>query len=451
MLFIDNIIIFKKNSVGEFVMSLEIHMAKVGIGDCILVKMGEKSRKLNLLIDSGKNDDGYSETIKYIRNKKEEIDYMVITHDDDDHIMGVFENIVNGSKSKDNTIYSLLYDKHIIVNYWEKGTETLFDYKKIAKIGEKLKGKNIDLTDIDYVVADPLIKIDGEEKVGFSLIQLLWKCDDEGTLSTKVRKYTGFEEECQKNVFLEVESGWEHAEMIILSPTKKSLYNYIKFVWEKYKKDQDETETTFSVKNEKDRKNTNEWDYSIQKLYDNPMLFKEDDSLANNASISFLLCYNGTIGLFAGDSKPSDMINTVQRYLDRFYSGEKKMQLDFMKVPHHASSNNNPLEFIKKFPTSNYLISTKGHNGYKHPGKQTLANIAKAHDEDGKAYIYCNYATWKNSNIRFRDKEINWNVENDLCKIKKSDGKSIELSFCELKKNRKVVLNSLNKEVFISL
>ena len=39
-------------------MSIEVHLAKVGIGDCILIRMGENARKLNLLIDSGRNEDG---------------------------------------------------------------------------------------------------------------------------------------------------------------------------------------------------------------------------------------------------------------------------------------------------------------------------------------------------------------------------------------------------------
>lgn len=83
-------------------MSIEVHLAKVGIGDCILIRMGENARKLNLLIDSGRNEDGYSDTIKYIQDNKENIDYMMITHDDDDHIMGVFESLVNKKKINHN-------------------------------------------------------------------------------------------------------------------------------------------------------------------------------------------------------------------------------------------------------------------------------------------------------------------------------------------------------------
>ena len=72
-------------------MSIEVHLAKVGIGDCILVRMGENARKLNLLIDSGRNEDGYSDTIKYIQDNKENIDYMIASHYDEDHIGGLVQ------------------------------------------------------------------------------------------------------------------------------------------------------------------------------------------------------------------------------------------------------------------------------------------------------------------------------------------------------------------------
>lgn len=122
-----------------------------------------------------------------------------------------------------------------------------------------------------------------------------------------------------------------------------------------------------------------------------------------------------------------------------------------MKMPPQQVACNNPLEFIEKFPTKYYLISTKGHNGYKHPGKQTLANIAKIHKDDGGAYIYCNYATWKNPNIHFKDKEVNWNVEDDLCEIKDSDNNYIQLRFCELKKKKITIPNGTDVEIKISL
>ena len=349
-------------------------------------------------------------------------------------------------------LYSLFYDNRVFMNYWKKGNETLFDYKKIAKTGEKLRKADIDLEQIGYIVADPLISINGEKKIGFSLIQILWKIDENGEIATKVKKYTGFDRECEENSFPKVESGWEHAELVILSPTRESLRNYVELAEAKYNalKEKKGDEITFSFSQKKIVK-INEWDYSIQRLYDNPLQFNEDNSTANNASISFLLFYNGTVSLFAGDSNPGDMIKTIERYLDKFGGGADKMPLDFMKMPHHASSCNNPLEFIEKFPTKYYLISTKGHNGYKHPGKQTLANIAKIHKDDGGAYIYCNYATWKNPNIHFKDKEVNWNVEDDLCEIKDSDNNYIQLRFCELKKKKIAIPNGTDVEIKISL
>lgn len=221
----------------------------------------------------------------------------------------------------------------------------------------------------------------------------------------------------------------------------------------KHKKEQNDKECALAFSKENDNRKANEWNYSIQKLYDNPLQLKAENSLANNASLSFLLFYNGTVSLFAGDANPNDMIETINRYLNENGNGCDKMAVDFMKMPHHASSYNNPLEFIEKFPTKYYLISTEGHNGYKHPGKQTIANIARAHveDIDREIYILCNYPTWKNPNISFKDKEISWNVKDDLCNIKDKNNKSVQLKFVELKRNGIIITNSVGKEVKISL
>lgn len=128
--------------------------------------------------------------------------------------------------------------------------------------------------------------------------------------------------------FPKVESGWEHAELVILSPTRESLRNYVELAEAKYNalKEKKGDEITFSFSQKKIVK-INEWDYSIQRLYDNPLQFNEDNSTANNASISFLLFYNGTVSLFAGDSNPGDMIKTIERYLDKFGGGADKSRL----------------------------------------------------------------------------------------------------------------------------
>lgn len=183
-------------------MSIEIHMKKAGIGDCIHIRMGEHTRKLNFIIDSGKNKNGFLEADEYIKNHKEDIDVIMLTHDDDDHIMGIFERIVNEKENKlgETALCSLFSDKRVLMNYWKKDTETLFDYKKIEIIGEKLKSVNIDLSQLGYIIADPIVCINGVKKERFNLIQISWKIDEVGKIFTEIKEYTSFKECEEKGV-----------------------------------------------------------------------------------------------------------------------------------------------------------------------------------------------------------------------------------------------------------
>ena len=102
-------------------------------------------------------------------------------------------------------------------------------------------------------IRDRLISVNGEKKIGFSLIQILWKIDENGEIATKVKKYTGFDRECEENSFPKVESGWEHAELVILSPTRESLRNYVELAEAKYNalKEKKGDEITFSFSQKK--------------------------------------------------------------------------------------------------------------------------------------------------------------------------------------------------------
>ena len=57
---------------------------------------------------------------------------MMITHDDDDHIMGVFESLVNQKedKSQSEMFYSLFYDNRVFMNTGKKGMRHCLIIKK---------------------------------------------------------------------------------------------------------------------------------------------------------------------------------------------------------------------------------------------------------------------------------------------------------------------------------
>ena len=102
----------------------------------------------------------------------------------------------------------------------------------------------------------------------------------------------------------------------------------------------------------------------------NKQAFLEDEAPANGSSIAFLAIYAGKSVLFAGDSFPSVILNSLNRLL------AGKAPLDLVKLSHHASAHNTSPELIEKLDCKRFAISTNG-SIYKHPAHVTIARIIK--------------------------------------------------------------------------
>jgi len=112
--------------------------------------------------------------------------------------------------------------------------------------------------------------------------------------------------------------------------------------------------------------------------------FHEDDSAANGSSIAFLAEYGGKSVLFAGDSFPGVVLDS----LTKLY-GNNKVPVDLVKLSHHASAHNTSPELIKKLQCKKYVISTNG-SIFKHPAEVTVARVIKF---GGNPELIFNYTT----------------------------------------------------------
>lgn len=111
-------------------MSMEIRMTKAGIGDCILVRCGNCEKKVNILIDSGQGATGFDSVLNRIYWNEEQINLLVFTHDDNDHVKGacnLVERIYckeSGNINKDipaGRLFSELTEEQILFNFGEAG------------------------------------------------------------------------------------------------------------------------------------------------------------------------------------------------------------------------------------------------------------------------------------------------------------------------------------------
>ncbi len=400
-------------------MSIEIWMAKAGIGDCILIRCGKAEKKVNILIDSGQGISAFDSILKRVSWNEEKIDMLILTHDDNDHVKGacnLMEKVYGVDKGKINLdipagrIFVGLTEERILFNFGGNGAETLLAARDIKKLARLLE-ETIDFHKLGFVLADDEAT---DEKPFPNVVQLRWEAMNNGLSSNVIRNMK------QEDFHTEM----EHLEIVVMSPKRKTLAKYIQSAWSELNKEE--------LLKGRPKNDKSEWEESIQYWLNHPMKFMCDDKMANNASIAFLLIYEGHYMLFSGDASPGQMVEAGRNYLRRMGRDENDMKLDLIKLPHHGSSHNLNHEFLQFFRTKRYLISTSGHERYKHPGKEALAEIASVLNCGERAEIYSNYNWWnqKDSFWRAEAREGNWNK--NRCILKKKDGGLRYLDFYQL-------------------
>lgn len=411
-------------------MGMEVYMLQAGIGDCILVRCGEGEKKINILIDSGQGASVFEKAIRKIKRNNEKIDMLVLTHDDNDHVKGacnLLKQLNGGEAGKRNPcakkVLGELTEERILFNFGGNDTEVLLKAEDVKELSEQIM-EQIDFHKLDFVLSDE------KEQEGIpypNMIQLRWECENGEVESEIIRQPTEEDLNTEK----------EHLEIIMLSPKRETLLRYIENAWKDLKKKEVLLKASESKK-------VSEWNKSIQYWMENPMKMGDDGKMANNASIAFLLRYKGMYALFAGDAAPDDMVAAGQEYLGRSGKTEKYLDVALIKLPHHGSSHNINREFLNFFRTKTYLISTKSHSGYQHPGKGTLALIAEMLEEAETADIYSSYSWWKENETFYHAerREKNWDVNKDTCELRGLDGNKKYLTFHKLS-NELLPVNSV--------
>ena len=113
--------------------------------------------------------------------------------------------------------------------------------------------------------------------------------------------------------------------------------------------------------------------------------------LTNMASISFILRCDGLSVLMLGDSFPQE---TAECLIDKGYSVDNKLTVDYVKVAHHGSRNNISNDLLNLIDCNKYIISTNGGMGRSHhPQREAIANIL-CHPErkiDTSISLFFNY------------------------------------------------------------
>lgn len=314
-------------------------------GDSIWVSFLENETPRNIIIDGGTGDTYENKlrrkgdlfnAIEYIRNNKQSIDLLVLTHFDDDHIGGILRWL-NKDKESSNLIKKVWFNSG----------------KEIAKKFESDENKDL-------------------------YIEIVDGADD---FHTSPKQGIKFEKYLRDNNLWEgeiIEQGSEYdlfgLKFKILSPNNEKLDKLLKL----YEKQED----YFTSGDEYD------FEISLKDFIDEEsqlgFRFKEDTSVANGSSIAFIMEYDNKSFLFLADAHPSVIIEGLNKF---GYNKDNSLHVELMKVSHHGSMYNTDKELLKVVKTDNYLISS---NATKHglPNKRTIARII---NNNPNAIIRFNY------------------------------------------------------------
>src|SRR6187455_364103 len=118
---------------------------------------------------------------------------------------------------------------------------------------------------------------------------------------------------------------------------------------------------------------------------------KGDKSLANLSSIAFIGKYDDKYCLFAADAPSDAVLPAIQLLIDQ--AGGDRLPLTAWKLAHHGSKGSTLIKLMEKVDCKKMLISSDGKR-YHHPDEETIARLIVNNGPD--LTFYFNYRTTYN-------------------------------------------------------
>lgn len=338
---------------------MKIKFLKAANGDCFLISFQDENQvHRNILIDGGvmetyfdsaNNRDGELKIeIEKIKNDNEKIDLLILTHIDNDHILGLLKWFeMDGAAFK------------LIENVWFNSGKLIAEYLKEPENSDL----NLNLKIFKTAETGAREAVEFEK---YLLNHKIWN---------------------RKIVSIGTELSMNGLYINVLSPNEEQLRKLLK----EYKNKTGAAAYTAGT--------SKDWNFSLKELIsDEELNYKmpKDYSIKNHSSITFILTINNKRFLFLADAPSDKIANTL---IDLGYNKKNPLCVEFMKVSHHGSKNNTCNKLLEIVKTNHYLISTDS-SGYGHPNKRTLARILMINPN---AIFHFNYEHVKEVVIKQQD------------------------------------------------
>jgi len=311
-------------------MGIEVNFLKAGNGDSIYIST---DNGINILIDGGWTytyDKDIKPIVKNIRKNNQKLDLVILTHYDNDHIMGLYKLLVEENKKGSDTII-----KEVWFNAFEKAVFEPLNKENEAKQSGAKKQKQF-----EEVIKKIKEHIRYRDHISIEQIKEPIERDDIVVLSP----YTDKSYKSTKEITI-----------TLLSPNDEKL--------KELKEEYDNEMKKSGAKQE-------DWNKSIKELVANPEYLDEEE--ANGSSIAFILDYKRKKFLFLGDAH-IDLIADSLTALG--YSKENPLEVEFIKLSHHGSKGNINNDFLSLVKSREFIILANSKTTHKHPDKETMVKI----------------------------------------------------------------------------
>lgn len=374
---------------GKDMSDITVKMFPAENGDCFLVSLGNKVKK-HILIDCGyanTYDNFLKDELRTIANNNEIIDLMVISHVDQDHILGAITFLEDNNTNPFIKINEIWHNSYRHLQFNKKKDKSITEHEKEILIREILLGSSFLYRKMNNNKNQAI-----SAKQGSSLASLIL----EG-------QYHWNESFNSKAVNIDNTTIIQKNDYIIhlLSPNTEKL-NKLSNRWLKELR---MMKLSFSLSDEaifddayefsmvkQEETNVEVMDISLKteendhRTIDEVIKIKKekkDDTVMNGSSISFVIEYNEKQLLFLADSHPDIIIEGL--------SNLKNKDFDLIKISHHGSKKNTTHELAKILNSDLFLISTNGKGKHQHPDFESIAKIIY-HQKNHKTLIF-NYET----------------------------------------------------------
>jgi beta-lactamase superfamily II metal-dependent hydrolase len=325
-----------------------LHVVQARYGDSLILEYGAAQAPRYILIDGGPPgiyEDDLRPVLQGIADRGGSLDFMVLSHVDDDHVVGLLDLLAEIQQQRDSGAPETIGIGEIWHNTFSQtlGGEIEARFQAFMGAAAPVRGAMhaADRTMRDIAKGDALtheadaLDIPINEQFDPSYLVSL------GLTNEPVDR--------------------ENLRLWIVAPNRTNLQN-LREEWLEWLEEQEDRVLVRSLE-EAERAAT-----------------RADTRVPNLSSIMFLALADGKSMLLTGDGRGDHLLEGLGQAGLLDASG--RLHVDILKLPHHGSRHNISREVLQAITADRYIVSASGR--YSHPSRQTLEWIAEVAREQGR-------------------------------------------------------------------